>query len=120
MSSKRAVKNARRKARAGKRAVPRLAGSTNAPREPSDDEGLDALLTSRGWTVFDRAARGTMYDWPASTDSPAGEITYLIVDANRGGDADRYRVCCVNGERRTYNDAHELVADLDYIEALRA
>ena len=119
MSSKRAAKTARRKARAAGLTKQRPPG-IDKPRTSSDDDDLDALLTSRGWTIFDRGARGTMYDWPASTDSAAGEITYLIVDASGGGDAGRYRVSCVDGERRTYNEAQELIADLDYIEALRA
>ena len=102
-----------------RRVNPRPSG-VDTPAESSDNEDLEALLTSRGWTVFDRAARGTMYDWPASTDSPVGEITYLIADATGGCDAGRYRVSCVDGERRTYDDAQELIADLDYIEAVRA
>lgn len=69
--------------------------------------------------IFDRAARGTMYDWPASAASSDGEITYLIVDALGGGEAGRYRVSCVDGERRTYDDAQRLIADLDHIEARR-
>jgi hypothetical protein len=119
MSSKRAVKNARRKARAAKRVNPRSSG-TDAVRESSDDEHLGALLTSRGWTVFDRTARGTMYDWPASTESPDGEITYLLVDAPGTGNLPRYRAGCVDGDRRTYDDADSLIADLDHIEAIRA
>jgi hypothetical protein len=122
MSSKRAVKNARRKTRAAKRAAKRAnswPSGTDTVRELSEDEHLDALLTSRGWTVFDRAARGTMYDWPASTDGSDGEITYLLVDAPGTGSSPRYRVSCVDGDRRTYDDADSLIADLDHIEAIR-
>ena len=117
MTAKRALKNARRKARQAKRVNPRPS-RTEMPRESSSYEGLEALLRSRGWIVFDRAARGTMYDWPPSTDAD-GEVTCLIVDAVAGEEG-RYRVRCVDGERRKYDDAEALVADLDHIEAIRA
>lgn len=119
MSTKRAVKNARRKARAAKRANPRPS-DTDCRREPSQDGDLGQLLVGRGWTVFDRAARGTMYDWPPSADDASGEVTYLIVDEREVSEAGRYRVSCVDGQRRTYDDADRLIAELDQIEALRA
>ena len=80
---------------------------------------LDHELAARGWTIFDRSAGRTMYDWPASTDSSDGEVTCLIVDAIGGGEESRYRVRCVDGERRTYDDAETLVGDLESIEASR-
>ncbi len=88
--------------------------------EPPEISELEALLLSRGWTIFDRAAGRAMYDWPPSVDKAAGEVTSLIVDELHAGDAGRYRVRCVDGERRTFDDAASLIADLDQIEAARA
>jgi hypothetical protein len=61
-----------------------------------------------------------MYDWPPSFDNADGEVTYLMVDETDADGAGRYRVRCVDGERRTFDDAASLIADLDQIEAYRA
>lgn len=105
MSSKRAMKSAR----------------IRDPRHenPAISE-LEALLLSRGWTIFDRVAGRAMYDWPPSFDKAEGEVTSLIVDELDPHDAGGYRVRCVDGERRTFDDAASLIADLDQIEACRA
>ena len=119
MSSKRAVKNARRKARLAKR-VSRSPYRMDPRHEPPETSELEALLLSRGWTIFDRAAGRAMYDWPPSFNKVEGEVTSLIVDEGDAHDAGRYRVRSVDGERQTFDDAASLIADLDRIEARRA
>jgi hypothetical protein len=119
MSSKRAVKNARRKARVAKRVSPSPSRMDSPPESPEISE-LEALLLSRGWAVFDRVTGRAMYDWPPSVDKATGEVTSLIVDELDAHDAGRYRVRCVDGDRRTFDDDESLIADLEEIEAARA
>jgi hypothetical protein len=87
---------------------------------PPADAALDAMLIKRGWDLLDRAENADIYDWCASYCMEAGEVTYLIVDApDNQAFSDRYRICMINGERRTYEIVDGLLVDLDAIEARR-